>query len=72
MIHKKDNDWRQALLRRGRLDRHIDIELPRVVERKEIFELYLKKVKLKNPYDKYSHRLAQMTPGFSGLRERRN
>lgn len=32
----------QALLRRGRFDRHITIDLPNLSERKEMFELYLK------------------------------
>ncbi|EYC33697.1 hypothetical protein Y032_0002g935 [Ancylostoma ceylanicum] len=56
----------KALLRPGRFDRHINIDLPTVIERKEMFDLYLKKIKLDHPYNKYSHRLAQMTPGFTG------
>lgn len=34
-----------ALLRPGRFDRHIQITMPRVSDRKELFEFYLKKVK---------------------------
>uniref|UniRef100_A0A914S124 AAA+ ATPase domain-containing protein n=1 Tax=Parascaris equorum TaxID=6256 RepID=A0A914S124_PAREQ len=55
-----------ALLRPGRFDRHITIDLPTVLERKEIFELYLKRIKLDHKPAYYSRRLAQMTPGFSG------
>uniref|UniRef100_A0A0K0DM59 AAA domain-containing protein n=1 Tax=Angiostrongylus cantonensis TaxID=6313 RepID=A0A0K0DM59_ANGCA len=57
----------KALLRPGRFDRHISIDLPTVIERKEMFDLYLKKIKLDHPYSKYSQRLAQMTPGFTGV-----
>ncbi|VDM70377.1 unnamed protein product [Strongylus vulgaris] len=56
----------KALLRPGRFDRHINMDLPTVIERKEMFDLYLKRIKLDHPYNKFSHRLAQMTPGFSG------
>ncbi|CAJ0936117.1 unnamed protein product, partial [Mesorhabditis belari] len=56
----------KALLRRGRFDRHVSIDLPTVAERKEMFELYLKKIKTDFASTKYSERLAQMTPGFSG------
>uniref|UniRef100_A0A914WJQ0 AAA+ ATPase domain-containing protein n=1 Tax=Plectus sambesii TaxID=2011161 RepID=A0A914WJQ0_9BILA len=56
----------KALLRRGRFDRHVTIDPPTALERKEIFELYLRQIKLdKNP-EVYSQRLALMTPGFSG------
>ena len=56
----------QALLRPGRLDRHITIDLPTLIERREIFDYYLKRIKLDAEPDVYSHRLAQLTPGFSG------
>ncbi|KHN85262.1 Paraplegin [Toxocara canis] len=55
-----------ALLRPGRFDRHIAIDLPTVAERQEMFELYLKRIKLDQKPEYYSKRLAQMTPGFSG------
>ncbi|KAK6023473.1 ATP-dependent metallopeptidase HflB [Ostertagia ostertagi] len=57
----------KALLRPGRFDRHINIDLPTVIERKEMFDLYLKKIKLDHPFSKYSQRLSQMTPGFTGI-----
>jgi spastic paraplegia protein 7 len=56
----------QALLRPGRFDRHIQIDLPTLKERQEVFELYLKRIKLDVPPTKYSNRLAHQTPGFSG------
>ncbi|TMS38814.1 hypothetical protein L596_005455 [Steinernema carpocapsae] len=56
----------KALMRPGRFDRHVTVDLPTVIERKELFELYLKAIKLDFPVNKYSQRLAQMTPGFSG------
>ncbi|KAG7315267.1 hypothetical protein KOW79_021355 [Hemibagrus wyckioides] len=55
-----------ALMRPGRLDRHIFIDLPTLQERKEIFEQHLKILKLSHPADFYSLRLAELTPGFSG------
>ncbi|KAG9261260.1 paraplegin [Astyanax mexicanus] len=55
-----------ALMRPGRLDRHIFIDLPTLQERKEIFEQHLKILKLSQPADVYSLRLAELTPGFSG------
>ncbi|XP_076852656.1 mitochondrial inner membrane m-AAA protease component paraplegin [Brachyhypopomus gauderio] len=55
-----------ALMRPGRLDRHIFIDLPTLQERKEIFEQHLKILKLSHPADYYSLRLAELTPGFSG------
>lgn len=56
----------KALLRPGRFDRHILIDLPTLLERKEIFEYYLKQLKLVELPTHYSKRLAQLTPGFSG------
>jgi ATP-dependent metallopeptidase hflB len=56
----------KALLRPGRFDRHILIDLPTLIERKEIFEAYLKHVKTSIKPEDYSLRLAQLTPGFSG------
>ncbi|KAI5088570.1 paraplegin isoform X1 [Silurus meridionalis] len=55
-----------ALMRPGRLDRHIFIDLPTLQERKEIFEQHLKILKLSHPANFYSLRLAELTPGFSG------
>ncbi|KAJ6640139.1 Paraplegin [Pseudolycoriella hygida] len=55
-----------ALLRPGRFDRHITIDLPTLSERKEIFEKHLTGITLEKPPSTYSHRLAILTPGFSG------
>ncbi|XP_069757986.1 mitochondrial inner membrane m-AAA protease component paraplegin isoform X2 [Narcine bancroftii] len=55
-----------ALMRPGRLDRHIFIDFPTLQERKEIFEQHLKSLKLSSPAGFYSQRLAELTPGFSG------
>ncbi|XP_070617867.1 mitochondrial inner membrane m-AAA protease component paraplegin isoform X2 [Erythrolamprus reginae] len=55
-----------ALMRPGRLDRHIFIDLPTLQERREIFEQHLKGLKLSQPSGFYSQRLAELTPGFSG------
>ncbi|KAF7273513.1 hypothetical protein GWI33_013781 [Rhynchophorus ferrugineus] len=56
----------KALLRPGRFDRHILIDYPDLVERKEIFEYHLKVIALENLPETYSKRLAYLTPGFSG------
>jgi spastic paraplegia protein 7 len=54
------------LLRPGRFDRHILIDFPDLIERKQIFELHLKSIALEDVPDFYSKRLAHLTPGFSG------
>lgn len=56
----------QALLRPGRFDRHILIDLPTLQERREIFECHLEKIVLELEPNKYSQRLSVLTPGFSG------
>ncbi|XP_047140194.1 mitochondrial inner membrane m-AAA protease component paraplegin [Hydra vulgaris] len=56
----------QALMRPGRFDRTITIDLPTLVERKDIFEIYLSDLKLGSSLTKYSERLAELTPGKSG------
>lgn len=56
----------KALLRPGRFDRHIMIDLPTLLERTELFELYLNKLKLKSPVSTYANKLAKLTPGMSG------
>ncbi|NXH77746.1 SPG7 protein, partial [Hydrobates tethys] len=55
-----------ALMRPGRLDRHIFIDLPTLQERREIFEQHLKGLKLIQEASFYSQHLAELTPGFSG------
>ncbi|CAH0547696.1 unnamed protein product [Brassicogethes aeneus] len=56
----------KALLRPGRFDRHILIDFPDLIERKQIFEQHLKGIALEHQPDHYSKRLAHLTPGFSG------
>lgn len=56
----------KALLRPGRFDRHILIDTPTMIERKEIFEVHLKKLVLERKPENYSLRLAQLTPGMTG------
>ena len=54
----------KALLRAGRFDRQIYVELPDIVGRKEIFEVHMRGLKLGPDVDKEF--LAKQTPGFSG------
>ncbi|MBQ5689948.1 MAG: ATP-dependent zinc metalloprotease FtsH [Alistipes sp.] len=54
----------KALMRAGRFDRQIEVGLPEVHERKEIFEVHLRKLKLDESLDRDF--LAKQTPGFSG------
>ena len=53
-----------ALLRAGRFDRQIHVELPDLQERKEIFGVHLKPLKTDDSID--INFLAKQTPGFSG------
>jgi cell division protease FtsH len=54
----------KALLRPGRFDRQIYVDLPDLRERKEIFEVHMTPLKLGEDVGKEF--LAQQTPGFSG------
>ena len=54
----------KALLRPGRFDRHIYLELPNKTEREEIFKVHIRKLKLAKDVDINS--LAALSPGFSG------
>ena len=54
----------KALMRAGRFDRLIHVDLPELNERKEIFEVHLKPLKLGPDMD--TDFLAKQTPGFSG------
>ncbi len=54
----------KALLRAGRFDRQIYVDLPDVRERKEIFEVHLAPLKKADGLD--TDFLAKQTPGFSG------
>ncbi|XP_065211013.1 paraplegin [Planococcus citri] len=56
----------KALLRPGRFDRHILIDLPTLEERKDMFEYHLKGITLEKSPSFYSKRLAYLSPGFSG------
>ena len=56
----------QALLRPGRFDRHIMIDLPTLAEREEIFNVYLNKLTLSQPAEVYAKPLSRLTPGMSG------
>jgi len=53
-----------ALLRAGRFDRQIHVELPDLQERKEIFQVHLRPIKLDDTVD--LDFLSKQTPGFSG------
>ena len=53
-----------ALLRAGRFDRQIHVELPDLQERKEIFQVHLRPLKLDETVD--LDFLSKQTPGFSG------
>ncbi len=53
-----------ALLRPGRFDRQIYVDMPDINERKEIFNVHLKPIKLEDNID--INFLAKQTPGFSG------
>mmetsp|Transcript_36672 Transcript_36672/g.32870 ORF Transcript_36672/g.32870 Transcript_36672/m.32870 type:complete len:407 (-) Transcript_36672:142-1362(-) len=57
-----------ALTRPGRFDRTIDVTLPDISGRKEIFMIHLKPLKLDPDMtmDEYAKRLSTLTPGFSG------
>ena len=54
----------RALMRAGRFDRQIYVDMPDVIERQEIFKVHLKKIKTDDSVD--IEFLAKQTPGFSG------
>jgi cell division protease FtsH len=54
----------KALMRAGRFDRQIYVDLPDIRERREIFEVHLKPLKKSEDLD--TEFLAKQTPGFSG------
>ena len=54
----------KALLRAGRFDRQIHVDLPDLSERKEIFNVHLRPIKIDETVDVDT--LARQTPGFSG------
>ncbi len=54
----------RALLRAGRFDRQIHVELPDLTEREAIFKVHLRPIKITKDFDVVF--LAKQTPGFSG------
>lgn len=54
----------RALIRAGRFDRQIHVDLPDLTERNEIFKVHLKPIKIDKSVD--PDFLARQTPGFSG------
>ena len=54
----------RALMRAGRFDRQIHVELPDIVEREAIFKVHLRPIKLEKSFDIAF--MAKQTPGFSG------
>jgi len=54
----------KALMRAGRFDRQIHVDLPDVNERKEIFNVHLRPIKINDTVD--VNFLSRQTPGFSG------
>jgi len=54
----------KALMRAGRFDRQIHVDLPELKEREEIFQVHLKGLKIEKDFD--VEFMAKHTPGFSG------
>ena len=57
-----------ALIRPGRFDRIVEVNLPDLEGRRQIFNVHLEKIMLheSKTRDDYARRLASLTPGFSG------
>jgi len=57
-----------ALLRPGRFDRTVEIVLPSIKEREQIFNVHLKNITTdpKYPKEEYARKISALTPGFSG------
>ena len=57
-----------ALMRPGRFDRTVEITLPAINEREQIFNVHLRKIKTSGQLEKaeYARKLSALTPGFSG------
>ena len=56
--------FEQALLRPGRFDRQITIDRPDLHGREQIFRVHLASLKLDQPVEFYSQRMAALTPGL--------
>lgn len=54
----------KALMRAGRFDRQIHVDLPELKEREEIFKVHIKELKVAEDFD--VEFMAKHTPGFSG------
>ena len=64
----REDSLDSALLRSGRFDRKVIIDPPNVKERKAIFGLYLKKMKLAESLnmEEVTQKMSKITPGFTG------
>lgn len=58
----------QALTRPGRFDRIVQVTLPDLEGRRQIFNVHLKKITIDShkTHEEFARRLASLTPGFSG------
>merc|ERR1719163_1032810 len=56
----------QAILRPGRFDRQIKVDLPDIEGRKEIFLVHLRELELEDTDEEVAQRMAALTPGFAG------
>lgn len=56
----------RALLRAGRFDRQISVDLPDLKGRTEIAQIYLKRIRLHEDRDKMAKQIAEITPGLTG------
>lgn len=57
-----------AIKRPGRFDRQIEVTLPSIDERRQIYNVHLKKIKVdkSRTRDDYATKISALTPGFSG------
>jgi len=56
----------QAILRPGRFDRQIKVDLPDIKGRKEIFLVHLREIEVDGDKEQIAQRMAALTPGFAG------
>jgi AFG3 family protein len=56
----------KAILRPGRFDRQIQVGLPDIAGRKDIFMVHLQSINLEGDMSEVASRMASLTPGFSG------
>lgn len=55
-----------ALLRPGRFDRQISVDPPDIRGRKQIASIYIKKMNVEGDPEKFSEKVAELTPGLTG------